>query len=157
MIDVFAPGETTMAAGYANYEDLQREDDTNYYDTWFGGTSSACPNTVSLLALYLQSNRKANQDTVRYWLWNVGSVEGLISDPVTTEGSTSSDDQTTGYWGSTPDDTYDFPDEPLDSYNVKGSGNLRESPNRVIFNPYANDVIPSIKNVTLKGIHITHK
>ena len=157
MIDVFAPGETTMAAGYADYEDIQREDDTNYYDTWFGGTSSACPNTVSLLALYLQSNRKANQDAVRYWLWHVGSVEGLISDPIKTEGSTSSDDQTNAYWGSTPDNTYDFPDEPLDSYNVRGSGNLREAPNRVIFNPYANDVIPSIKNVTLKGIHITHK
>ena len=157
MIDVFAPGEATMAAGYADYEDLQREDDTNYYDTWFAGTSSACPNTVSLLALYLQSNRKANQDAVRYWLWNSGSVKGLIADPYKTEGSTSSDDLTNTYWGSVYNPSTDYPDEPFDSYNLRGSGNLRESPNRILFNPYANDVIPSIKNVTLKGIHITHK
>ena len=157
MIDVFAPGESTMAAGYADYEDIQREDDTNYYDTWFSGTSSACPNVVSLLALYLQSNRKANQDAVRYWLWNSGSVKGLISDPYKTEGSTSSDDLTNSYWGSSYTSIYDYPDEPFDSYNIGGSGNLRESPNRILFNPYSNDVIPSIKNVTLKGIHITHK
>ena len=157
MIDVFAPGESTMAAGYADYEDIQREDDTNYYDTWFAGTSSACPNVVSLLALYLQSNRKANQDAVRYWLWNSGSVKGLIADPYKTEGSTSSDDLTNSYWGSSYTSIYDYPDEPFDSYNIGGSGNLRESPNRILFNPYANDVIPSIKNVTLKGIHITHK
>ena len=94
---------------------------------------------------------------MRYWLWNSGSVKGLISDPYKTEGSTSSDDLTNTYWGSSYTGTYDFPDLPLDSYNLRGSGNLRESPNRILFNPYANDVIPSIKNVTLKGIHITHK
>ena len=158
MIDVFAPGESTMAAGYSgSYEDFQRQDDSNYYDTWFSGTSSACPNTVSLLALYLQSNRKANQDDVRYWLWNCGSRHDLLGDPVKSEGTTSSDDLTNGYWSGSYSASHDYPDRLYDAYNIKGSGNLRGAPNRVLFNPYANDVIPSIKNVSVKGIHITHK
>ena len=33
MIDIWAPGEMTMSAGYSgNYEDYAREDDSNFYD-----------------------------------------------------------------------------------------------------------------------------
>ena len=67
MIDIFAPGEMTMSAAYASSEDYARSDDSNFNDTWFNGTSAACPNTVSLLCLYLESNRGASQDVVRVW------------------------------------------------------------------------------------------
>ena len=77
MINIWAPGEQTMAAGYgaASYEDYAREDDAGFYDTWFNGTSAASPNACSVIALYLESNRGANQADVHDWLDRYGSVE----------------------------------------------------------------------------------
>ena len=40
MVDVFAPGEMTMSAGYSTSEDYARDDDSNFYDQWFNGTSA---------------------------------------------------------------------------------------------------------------------
>ena len=39
MIDIFAPAEQSLAAGYASNEDYQRQDNSSFYDTFFGGTS----------------------------------------------------------------------------------------------------------------------
>ena len=145
MVDIFAPAENTMSAGYADYEDYAREDDSNFYDQWFSGTSSACPNTVSVVCLYLESNRKANQDDVRKWLIGPGSYDGLISDPYPGINDT-------GYWSQNYNATYDYASNPTDSYNVRGNGNLRGAPNRVLRNPYANSTIPKITGVNISGI-----
>ena len=134
MIDIWAPGDRTMSAGYASYESYQREDDSSFYDYWFGGTSAACPNTVSLVSLYLQSNRSANQDCVRHWLTNHASKEGVISDPFP-------DINGSSYWAT---NNYDDPTTNWESYNFHGCGNLRGAPNRALFNPYASDVVSGI-------------
>ena len=81
MIDIFAGAEKSMSAGYANYKSYQRVDNSSYYDFYFNGTSSAGPNVCSVIALYLQSSRGANQSAVRQWLKTTGSKSNLISDP----------------------------------------------------------------------------
>ena len=145
MIDVFAPGEMTMSAGYASSEDYAREDDSNFYDRWFNGTSAACPNAASLICLYLETNRKANQADVRKWLYSHGSIDGLMSDPYP-------DYDDTGYWSQDYDLDFDKADAINDSYNVRGNGNLRHAPNRVIHNPYASGGTPKITGVNISGI-----
>ena len=146
MIDIWAPGEMTMAAGYSgSYEDYAREDDSNFYDTWFNGTSAAAPNAASLICLYLETNRKANQADVKKWLRSHGSVEIALSDPY-------SGINDTGYWSLTYNSTYDSAETVYDSYNVRGNGNLRGATNRVIHNPYANNTIPKMTGVTFSGI-----
>ena len=147
MIDIWAPGEMTMAAGYSgSYEDYAREDDSNFYDTWFNGTSAAGPNAASLICLYLETNRKANQADVKKWLKSRGSVEIALSDPYPGINDT-------GYWSLTYNSTYDRADTLYDSYNVRGNGNLRGAAKRVIHNPYANNTRPAITNgASMSGI-----
>ena len=140
MVDIFAPAEKSMSAAYASSEDYQRNDDSNFYDTWFNGTSSAGPNVCSVIALYLQSNRGANQDNVRHWLYTDGSKDGLMSDPY-------SGINDTGYWSQSYNASTDQASNINESYNYRGNGNLRGAANRVLFNPYASDTIPSFANI----------
>ena len=139
MVDIFAPAEKSMSAAYASSEDYQRDDDSNFYDTWFNGTSSAGPNVCSVIALYLQSNRGANQDNVRHWLYTDGSKDGLMSDPY-------SGINDTGYWSQSYNASTDQASNINESYNYRGNGNLRGAANRVLFNPYASDIIPSFSH-----------
>ena len=136
MIDIFAPGEMTMAAGYASSEDYQRQDDSNFYDTWFNGTSAAGPNVCSVIALYLQSNRRVDQNVVRYWLNTNGCKYNRMSDPI-------SGINDTGYWSLEYNGTYDLPSKANQSYNVRGNGNLRGAPNKILHNPYGHDTSES--------------
>ena len=149
MIDIWAPAEFTMAAGYATGETYQRTDDSNFYDRWFNGTSAACPNTCSVIALYLQSNRGATQSEVRDWLKTSGSKTIALSDPY-------SGVNDTGYWTVAYNATYDASSKANQSYNVRGNGNLRGAPNRVLFNPFANDTVRSISGVSISGVSITN-
>jgi len=148
MIDIWAPAEMTMAAGYANYEDYQRDDDANFYDTWFNGTSAAGPNACAVIALYLETNRKATQADVKKWLNRHGSVEIDLSDPY-------SDINDTGYWTQTYNQTFDAPENATESYNIRGNGNLRGAPKKVLNNPFANNVTPKMKDVNISGILFT--
>ena len=126
MVDIYAPAEKTHAASYASGEDYTRGDNSSFHDTFFGGTSSACPNTVGVAALFLEKNRSANQDDVRSFLTNEGCKTGLLSDPFPGVNDT-------GYFNiaitNTPTPYYS-----MESYNTNGSGNLRGSPNRTLFN-----------------------
>ena len=149
MIDVWAPAEMTMAAGYATGETYQRSDDSSFYDRWFNGTSSACPNACSVIALYLQSNRGATQTVVRDWLKTTGSKTIGLSDPYS-----GVDD--TGYWTVDYNATYDAASGTNQSYNVRGNGNLRGAPDRVLYNPFANDTVRSISGVSISGVSITN-
>jgi len=136
MIDIWAPAEQSMAAGYANNETYQRQDDTNYYDRWFNGTSSASPNACSVIALYLESNRRANQDNVRHWLSINGSKDIGLSDPISGINST-------GYWTVAYNAATDESSGTNESYNIRGNGNLRGASNRVLYNPYVSNTTPS--------------
>ena len=133
MVDIFAAAEESMSAGYANYESYQRVDNSSYYDTYFGGTSSASPNVCSVIALYLQSSRGANQSAVRQWLKTTASKSNLISDPYPNINGT--------YYFVSPyvGNQYDDPTRPSESYNFRGCGNLRGAPNRILFNPFTTE------------------
>ena len=133
-----------MSATYASSENYVREDDSNFYDRWFNGTSAACPNAASVICLYLESNRKANQDDVRDWLIGQGSYTGLMSDPYPGINDT-------GYWSQNYNATFDSSSQVNDSYNVRGNGNLRGAPNRVLRNPYANSTLTKIAGVDMTG------
>lgn len=129
MITVWAPGEMTMAAGYyGSYEQYQRQDNSNFYDMFFNGTSAACPNAVSLICLYLESNRSASQSDVINWLDTTGTREIGLSDPYGIDEPE--------YWSQEYNSLFDSSDKIGDSYNYRGNGNLRDATTKVIFNPY---------------------
>ena len=137
-----------MAAQYwATYTtlDYMRKDNSSFYDGWFGGTSSACPHVVGLLCLYLESNRKANQDDVRNWLKTDGSKKDLITD-------VEPDETATNYWSQAWTGNTEWPDRPWQHNIVRGNSNLRGAPNRVVFNPFANASPPTFKGVKFSGI-----
>ena len=146
MINVWAPAEFTMAAAYASGENYAREDDSNYYDKWFNGTSSAGPNACSVIALELQTNRKATQDDIHKFFDNgPGAITTeQLSDPYP-------DANDAAYWSMTYSATYDSSNAG-ECYNVRGNGNLRGAPKRVLNNPYASNLIPSISGVNISGI-----
>ena len=135
MIDIFAPAEATMAAGYANYESssvaYQRGDNSSFYDYAFGGTSAACPNACAVVSLYLQQVRATkNQSEIRTWLTTTASKTGFLSDPI-------SGVNDTGYFSVNFSSTFDLSSFGDQSLNVRGNGNLRGAPNRILFNPFA--------------------
>ena len=144
MINIWAPGEQTMAAGYgaASYEDYAREDDAGFYDTWFNGTSAASPNACSVIALYLESNRGANQADVHDWLDRYGSVEIDLYDDEDVDSSY--------YWSQANDSGWSAPSGQCRNY--RGNSSLRGAPKRVLKNPFATDGQPSISGVEVSGI-----
>lgn len=148
MINVWAPAEMTMAAGYYGaYEEYQRQDDSSFYDTWFNGTSSASPNTCSVIALYLESNRKATQADVHTWLERHGSVEIDMYDPYGVND--------TGYWTQGFNSGTDSCALIGDSKGFRGNSNLRGAPSRVLRNPFATNEQISISGVEMTGILFT--
>ena len=148
MINVWAPADSTMAASYASGEDYAREDDSNYYDTWFGGTSSAGPNTCSVIALELQSNPKLNQEDIHNFFAN---GPGAISMGTTELSDPYPDINDASYFANDVDASFDAP-FTNECYNVRGCGNLRGAPRRVLNNPYASNLEPSISGVSISGI-----
>lgn len=146
MINVWSPGEYTMAASYASSEDYDREDDSDYHDQWFNGTSAAGPNACSVIALYLESNRKADQGDVHQWLDSgLGTIEtDQLSDPYPGVNDT-------GYWSMTYNSTYDS-SNASECYNVRGNGNLRGAPRKVLNNPFASNLRPKVSGVKMTGV-----
>ena len=93
----------------------------------------AAPNVSGVLACFLESNPSATRVDARDWLYNHGStlVGELLydrygdTDPVGAGTSVN-------YWS--------------DSYGLKGA-----TP-RVLYNPFANNTVPSISGVNITGI-----
>lgn len=130
-IDVWAPADETLAPGtngVSSYEDYQRYDDTNFYDCSFNGTSAAAPVVTGLISLYLESNPGATSRDVKSWLSRQGSItdtNNLYLDQYT-------DDTLTIYW--------------------TGSYNMRGAEKRILYDPTANDIRPSISGLSISGI-----
>ena len=135
-----------MAASYASSEDYAREDDSNYYDQWFNGKSAAGPNPCSVIALELQTNRKATQNDIhKFFDSGPGAVTtDQLSDPYPNVNDAA-------YWTMNYNPTYDSSNAG-ECYNVRGNGNLRGAPPRVLNNPYASNLIPSFSGIKVSGI-----
>ncbi len=148
MINIWAPGEFTMAASYASGEDYDREDDSNYHDQWFNGTSAAGPNACSVIALELQTNPKATQADIHNFFDNGpgGITSDQLSDPYPNVNNNA-------YWSMNYNSSYDSSNVG-ECYNVRGNGNLRGAPRRVLNNPYASNTIPKVSGVNISGISL---
>ena len=146
MINVWAPAEMTMAAGYASYEPngYVRTDNSSFYDVFFNGTSSAGPNACSLIALYLQGNRSSTTNTTRSWLASSASKANVLSDPYPSVTDTY-------YWASNYSAYLDNPTLTEDSYNLRGCGNLRGATNSVLTNPFSNYIFGTIPSSINEG------
>ena len=146
MITVWAPAEMTMAASYGDNETYDREDDSDYHDQWFNGTSAAAPNCCSVIALELQTNPKSTQTDILKLLkdGNLAITSDKLSDPYPNVNDAA-------YWSMTYNSTYDASDVG-ECYNVRGDGNLRGAPKRVLNNPYTSNIIPKVSGVNISGI-----
>ena len=60
MINVWAPGEYTMAASYASSEDYDRDDDSDYHDQWFNGTSACRSKCLFSHCFRIRNKPKSN-------------------------------------------------------------------------------------------------
>ncbi len=132
-IDVWSPADETLAAGtngVIGYTDYQRYDDSRFFDNLFNGTSAAAPVACGLLALYLQANPKATSFQVKDWLKKYGSIV-VIESQYQDEYKV---DTEIPYWEQ--------------SYNMRGAER------RILYNPFANDVRPSVSGITMSSISL---
>ena len=162
-IDIWAPGETVLAAGQtainAGYDDYVRIDDTRFYDNNFGGTSAAAPVATGVIALYLEVNPDADSRSVKNWVQDNATVVGIgttddeaakQNNYLNTYGwfSPFNDPTTKNYWY-TP---YGV-SSPL--YTLRNA-NLRGAAPRILYNPYSGGESPSINNVAIEGIDFSY-
>ena len=101
------------------------------FQRFFNGTSAAAPVVTGLVALFLETNPSATSTDVKNFLANDGSK--LLPDPEWVDVYTNA--SSTDYWS--------------ESYNNRGAAN------RVAFDPFASDTVPSITGVEISGVSYT--
>ena len=100
-----------------------------------------------MIALELQTNPKATQDDIHKQFLEIGYggvTTDELSDPYPNENDAA-------YWSVNYNATFDA-SEDSECYIVRGDGNLRGAPPRVLNNPYASNLEPSISGVNISGI-----
>ena len=134
-IDVWAPADETLSAGFraANGDQLGTETNyarynSNFVDRYFNGTSAASPVVAGSVALFLESKPDATSGDVKDFLKTQGSV-GVSTDK---------------YLDPFPDDD--------NQYYWSTSRNLRGAHRNILFDPTASDTRPVISGVNISGI-----
>ena len=132
-VDVWAAGSTILSPYNSGYQDPRN---TSFFNSYLQGTSMSSPNVTGVLACYLESNPSATRVDVRNWLKRHGSVlvESGPGNPFYDQyGNTDPVGAGTSvnYWS--------------DAYGLKAS----EA--RVLYNPFANNVIPKISGANITG------
>ena len=134
-IDVWAPADETLSAGFraANGDRLGSETNyarynSNFVDRYFNGTSAASPVVAGSVALFLESKPDATSGEVKEFLKTQGSV-GVSTDK---------------YLDPFPVDD--------NQYYWSTSRNLRGAHRNVLFDPTASDTKPIISGVNISGI-----
>ena len=134
-IDVWAPADETLSAGFraANGDRLGSETNyarynSNFVDRYFNGTSAASPVVAGSVALFLESKPDATSGEVKEFIRTHGSV-GVSTDK---------------YLDPFPVDD--------NQYYWMTSRNLRGAHRNVLFDPTATDTRPKISGVTVSGI-----
>ena len=134
-IDVWAPADETLSAGFraANGDRLGTETNyarynSNFVDRYFNGTSAASPVVAGSVALFLESKPDATSGDVKKFLNTQGSV-GVSTDK---------------YLDPFPVDD--------NQYYWSTSRNLRGAHRNILFDPTASDTRPIISGVNITGI-----
>lgn len=123
-IDVWSPADETLAAGgvysAGGYTLARRQDDNNFWDCNFNGTSAASPVCAGQIALYMERYPTATSIDVKTWLKNNGSGSYDIGTSMYQDQYT--DSASTSYW--------------------TGSYNMRGAATRIQYNSFANETPP---------------
>ena len=134
-IDVWAPADETLSAGFraANGDRLGSETNyarynSNFVDRYFNGTSAASPVVAGSVALFLESKPDATSADVKEFIRTHGSV-GVSTDK---------------YLDPFPVDD--------NQYYWSTSRNLRGAHRNILFDPTASDTRPIISGVNITGI-----
>ena len=134
-IDVWAPADETLSAGFraANGDRLGSETNyarynSNFVDRYFNGTSAASPVVAGSVAFFLESKPDATSGDVKKFLNTQGSV-GVSTDK---------------YLDPFPVDD--------NQYYWSTSRNLRGAHRNILFDPTASDTRPIISGVNITGI-----
>tara|TARA_Y100001963_G_scaffold158809_1_gene259792 strand:+ start:69 stop:1979 length:1911 start_codon:yes stop_codon:yes gene_type:complete len=134
-VDVWAPADETLSAGMKASNGSQLGSDTNYprynsnfVDRYFNGTSAASPVVAGIVALFLESKPDATSREVKDFIKDQGSK--LL--PSTEWKDDVTDTTDADYW--------------------RGDYNNRGALNKILFDPYASNTIPSITGVEITGI-----
>ena len=136
-VDVLSAGENILSPESSGYQDPRN---SSFYLNYKTGTSMSTPQVSGILACYVQGQPSMTRVEARKWLFESGSIV-LPTD--------------TGLFY----DTYKDP-VGVGSVNYWSSNfNLRGAEARILYNPTANNTIPSIKgnNLNLSGENLKFK
>jgi len=132
-VDVWSPGQAILSPWSSGFKDPRNNE---YRLQYLQGTSMATPNVCGVLALYLQAYPDADRTSTRQWLATRGSigVGTYFRDSYTHEadGPSVGAGTSVDYWAN------GF--EP------------RDTPHRVLYNPFANNLQPNLSgNIQITG------
>jgi subtilisin family serine protease len=131
-IDIWAAGSNILSPYSVGFNDPRNG---LYYNTYLSGTSMAAPNVTGVIGLHLESRPKSTRTEIRNWLLNTASVsvDDFLYDPY--KGDDAVGINSVSYWS-----------DP---------NNLRDASHKVLYNPYANNIVSSMSGVNFSGITFT--